>query len=114
YNNVGKQLFGNVPVFAAEGNHDVGNQFTTYSISPQSSSGSAIYYAFVYGNAAFVAIDTNNASDATMNAWLQSALTKLSGGPLFVFHHHPLYSCGSHGSSTSLQGTYQSMFEAAK
>src|SRR5205823_1019919 len=102
----GKSLFANVPVFAAQGNHDTGSNYTVYNIAPQSSSGSDIYYAFVYGNAGFVAIDTNTSSTTQTN-WVTSAMNTLSGGPLFTFHHHPLYSCGSHGSSTSLQAQYQ-------
>ncbi len=105
-----KDLFANVPVYAAQGNHDTGSNFSVYNVAPQSSSNSDLYYAFVYGNASFVAINTNQSSTA-MNTWVQNALGKLTGGPLFAFHHHPLYSCGSHGSSTSLQGTFQTMFE---
>jgi hypothetical protein len=106
-------MFANLPVFAAQGNHDTGSNYSVYNLAPTSSSNSDLYYAFVYGNAGFVAINTNSSS-GTMNTWVQNALTTLSGGPLFAFHHHPLYSCGSHGSSTSLQSTYQTIFENAK
>jgi acid phosphatase type 7 len=109
----GKAFFANVPVFAAQGNHDTGSNYSVYNIAPQSSSSSDLYYAFAYGNAGFVAINTNQSS-STMTGWVKNALTALSGGPLFAFHHHPLYSCGSHGSSTSMQNTYKAMFEAAK
>lgn len=114
YYNAGKALFAQVPVFAAQGNHDTGSNYTVYNIAPQSSSASDIYYAFVYGNAGFVAIDTNTASNTTQNTWVRNALTTLSGGPLFAFHHHPLYSCGNHGSSTTMQNYYKAMFESAK
>jgi len=40
-----------VPVFAAQGNHDTGSNFSVYNVAPQSSSNSDLYYAFVYGNA---------------------------------------------------------------
>ena len=106
-----KELFANVPVFAAQGNHDTGSNYSVYNLAPQSSSSSDLYYAFVYGNAGFVAINTNGSS-RTMTAWVKGALEKLKGGPLFAFHHHPLYSCGSHGSSTTLQRTFQPMFES--
>ncbi len=110
YYSVAKDMFANIPVFAAQGNHDTGSNYSVYNVGPQSSSNSDLYYAFVYGNASFVAIDTNSSS-AAMTGWISNALPKLTGGPLFSFHHHPLYSCGSHGSSTTLQGTYQGMFE---
>ncbi len=109
----GQSLFANIPVFAAEGNHDTGSNFSVYNIAPQSSSASDIYFAFAYGNAGFVAIDTNSAT-STSQSWVKNALAKMSGGPLFAFHHHPLYSCGSHGSSSSLQSTYQASFESSK
>ncbi len=113
----GQAMFASVPMFAAAGNHDVtllGNSasFSAYNVAPQSSSGSDLYYAFVYGNAGFVAIDTNSPTSGL--SWVKGALTKLSGGPLFAFHHHPLYSCGSHGSDVSMQAFYQSAFEGAK
>jgi hypothetical protein len=110
YYNVAKDLFANIPVFAAQGNHDTGSNYSVYNIAPQSSSGSDTYYAFVYGNAGFVALNTNSLSSA-QTSWASGALSTLKGGPVFAYHHHPLYSCGSHGSSTSLQGTLQSMFE---
>ncbi|MFL5321312.1 MAG: PKD domain-containing protein [Myxococcaceae bacterium] len=110
YYNVAKDFFANVPVFAAQGNHDTGSNFSVYNIAPQSSSGSDLYYAFVYGNAGFVAINTNSITTTQTN-WINSALSTLKGGPLFAFHHHPLYSCGSHGSSTSMQGTFKTTFE---
>lgn len=106
----GKELFAHVPVFAAQGNHDTGSNYSVYNLAPQSSSSSDLYYAFVYGNAGFVAINTNGSS-RSMSSWVEGALEKLSGGPLFAFHHHPLYSCGSHGSSTSMQEAWQPMFE---
>jgi hypothetical protein len=110
YYTAGKELFANVPVYAAQGNHDTGSNYSVYNLAPQSSSSSDLYYAFVYGNAGFVAINTNGSS-RTMTAWVKGALERLKGGPLFAFQHHPLYSCGSHGSSTSLQRTFQEMFE---
>ncbi len=110
YYSSAEELFANVPVFAAQGNHDTGSNYSVYNLAPQSSSSSDLYYAFVYGNAGFVAINTNGSSSA-MTSWVSTALDKLKGGPLFAFQHHPLYSCGSHGSSTSLQSTYQAMFE---
>ena len=113
YYSSGKELFANVPVFAAQGNHDTGSNYSVYNLAPQSSSSSDLYYAFVYGNAGFVAINTNGSS-TTQSKWVDGALHKLTGGPLFAFHHHPLYSCGSHGSSTSMQEAFQGLFEKVK
>jgi acid phosphatase type 7 len=111
YYSAGKELFANVPIFAAQGNHDTGSNYSVYNLGPQSSSSSDLYYAFVYGNAGFVAINTNGSS-SSMRSWVSGALKTLSGGPLFAFQHHPLYSCGGHGSSSSMQETYQGIFES--
>jgi|GEM_PF-3588548 len=113
YYSSGKELFANVPVFAAQGNHDTGSNYSIYNLAPQSSSSSDLYYAFVYGNAGFVAINTNGSSN-TQSKWVNGALHRLTGGPLFAFHHHPLYSCGSHGSSTSMQEAFQGLFEKVR
>jgi hypothetical protein len=106
------ELFAQVPVFATEGNHDTGPSYPLYNPAPRSSSGSSFFYAFVYGNAGFVAIDTSDTSPEE-TAFVQTALTRMRGGPLFAFHHHPLYSCGSHRGEAELQSTYQRMFEQA-
>lgn len=103
-----QSLFANVPVFAAQGNHDTGSNWSVYNVAPQTTGGSDTNFAFVYGNAGFVAIDTN----ASKVPFTATALGKVSGGPLFAFHHHPLYSCGLHGSSTTLQSNYQGLFES--
>jgi len=106
-------LLRNVPYFAAMGNHDNYSSWSTYNVSPQSSSGSDSYYAMVFGNAGFVAINPNAsyASGTAQNSWVSTALSTFKGGPLFAFQHQPLYSCGSHGSDTTLQAAFQSMFE---
>ena len=112
YYRAGFELFATVPVFAVMGNHDVGPLYDRYNSAPKSSSGSTDFYSFTYGNAAFVAVDSNHL-DAKQRAWLATELPRLSGGPLFVFQHHPLYSCGQHGSSGQLQEALQPLLEQA-
>ncbi len=113
YYKAGSAMFRNVPYYAAMGNHDAYSSWSNYNVSPQSSSGSDSYFALVYGNAGFVAINPNSAYAAgtAQNSWVSTALQTLKGGPLFTFQHQGLYSCGSHGSSTALQTAFQSMFE---
>jgi hypothetical protein len=106
-------LFASTPVFAVSGNHDVGGGFAAYNPAPASTSHSPDWYAFAYGPAAFVAIDTNQAEGAQA-PWLKATLQSVKGGPLFVFHHHPLYSCGAHGSNPQLQQWLQPLLEAAQ
>lgn len=113
YYRAGAELFATVPVFAVMGNHDVGPLYARFNPAPRSSSGTSDYFSFTYGNAAFVAVDSNHL-DAKQRAWLAAELARLSGGPLFVFQHHPLYSCGRHGSSGALQEALQPLFEQAQ
>jgi hypothetical protein len=112
YYRAGAELFDAVPVYAVMGNHDVGPLYDRYNPAPRSTSGSSDFYSFTFGNAAFVAVDTNHLDEA-QRAWLSRELPRLSGGPLFVFAHHPLYSCGTHGSSGQLQEALQPLFEQA-
>lgn len=112
YYAAGQNLFAHVPVFAAQGNHDAVPDYSQFNVAPISSSQSDTYYAFVYGNAGFVAID-GNSSSTTQTSWVQNALSTLSGGPLFAFQHQPLYSCGVHGSSSGMQQRYQAPFESS-
>jgi hypothetical protein len=114
YYKAGATMFRNLPYFAAQGNHDTGTNWSVYNVSPQSSSQKDDYFAMVYANAGFVAINPNTSygSGTTQNTWVKTALQTFKGGPLFAFQHQPLYSCGNHGSDTSLQSAFQSMFEA--
>lgn len=104
----GQELFASTPLFPAMGNHDVGGAYAEYNRAP----GDHAYYAFTWGDAAFVALDTNHLDDAQL-AWLAKTLPTLAGKHVFVFQHHPLYSCGSHGSDPRLQAQLAPLFEKA-
>jgi len=109
---------GNLPYFFSVGNHDVtgmppgdpgralGLHYTLSAIAklipPEGSQRRlAGYptYAFGYGNAFFIALDSNIASDAVQFAWVSDALEHLDRARyrnVFVFFHHPLFSSGPH------------------
>lgn len=108
----GAALFANTPYFATIGNHDEGSLYAEYNPAPSTGIGPSTY-AFQYGNAGFIAVDSNEPEDAKQLAFVSRALKAMSGGPLFVFHHHPLYSCGGHGSSERMQRAFQPLFEQA-
>ncbi|MBS2030559.1 MAG: metallophosphoesterase [Deltaproteobacteria bacterium] len=108
----GQSLFANVPVFAARGNHDSGGTYAEYNPAPSTGIGPSTY-AFTYGNAGFLALDSNDATNPKQLDFAAKALNAMSGGPLFVFQHHPLYSCGTHGNSEKMQTAFQSLFEKA-
>jgi hypothetical protein len=121
----------NLPYFFAVGNHDVTgmppgdpgralglhNTLTAMSKlippegSPRRLSGYATY-AFGYGNAFFIALDSNIASDAIQFAWVTDQLDRLDRSRyrhVIAFFHHPPFSSGPHGgaSAAPLPGTGQ-------
>jgi len=67
-------------------------------------------YAFGYGNAFFIGIDSNIASDAVQLAWVTDQLDHLDRARfrhVVAFFHHPPFSSGPHGgaSGTPMPGT---------
>jgi hypothetical protein len=113
----------NVPYFFSVGNHDVTtmppgdpgralglhNTLTAMSklIPPEGSlrrlSGYPTY-AFGFGNAFFIAFDSNIASDATQLAWVTDQLEHLDRARyrhIVAFFHHPAFSAGPHGGASA-------------
>jgi hypothetical protein len=112
-----------LPYFFSAGNHDVGsmppgdagralglhNTLTAMSKvipaegSPRRLSG-YLTYAFGYGNAFVIAIDSNIASDAVQLSWVTDQLERLDRARykhVIVFFHHPPYSSGPHGGGSA-------------
>lgn len=111
---------GGVPYFLAPGNHDVTKaeelsspdrqrglrnylaaiaQLIPPDGAPRRLSGYPTY-AFGYGNAFFIAFDSNIASDEVQFAWVKTQLETLDRTryPLvIVFCHHPAFSSAHHG-----------------
>ena len=121
----------NIPYFFSVGNHDVTgmpagdpqralglhNTLTAMSKlippegSPRRLSGYPTY-AFGYGNAFFIAFDSNIASDAIQLAWVTNQLEHLDRARyrhVIAFFHHPPFSSGPHSgaSGTPMPGTGQ-------
>ena len=121
----------NISYFFSVGNHDVTtmpagdpqralglhNTLTTIAKlippegSPRRLSGYPTY-AFGYGNAFFLALDSNIASDAIQLTWVTDQLDHLDRARfrhVVAFFHHPPYSSGPHGgaSAAPLPGTGQ-------
>src|SRR5436190_3893932 len=113
----------NIPYFFSVGNHDVGtmppgdpgralglhNTLTAMSRimppegSPRRLSGYPTY-AFGYGNAFFIAFDSNIASDAVQFSWVADQLEHLDRARyhhVIAFFHHPPYSSGPHGGGSA-------------
>ena len=121
----------NIPYFFSVGNHDVTsmppgdpqralglhNTLTAMSNlmppegSPRRLSGYPTY-AFGYGNAFFIAFDSNIASDPVQLGWVTDQLEHLDRARyrhVIAFCHHPPFSSGPHGgaSGTPMPGTGQ-------
>jgi hypothetical protein len=113
----------NIPYFFSVGNHDVTgmppgdpqralglhNTLTVMSKlmppegSPRRLSGYPTY-AFGYGNAFFIALDSNIASDAIQFAWVADQLEHLDRARyhhIVAFFHHPPFSSGPHGGASA-------------
>ena len=112
----------NIPYFFSVGNHDVTgmppgdpgralglhNTLTVMSRlippegSPRRLSGYPTY-AFGYGNAFFIAFDSNIASDPIQLAWVTDQLEHLDRARyrhVIAFFHHPPFSSGPHGGAS--------------
>ena len=64
-----------VPVFAAQGNHDTGSNYTVYNVAPQSSSGSAMYSSTP---------STARPTEPSRSSRPSSAMRRWSAGPRHV------------------------------
>jgi hypothetical protein len=129
---------GGVPFFFSVGNHDVTgmplgdpnrmmglhNTLTAFSKlmpaegSPRRLSGYPTY-AFGYGNAFFIAIDSNIAGDTLQLAWATDQLESLDRvryRHIVAFFHHPPFSSGPHGGdhveppTTAIRNLYMPLF----
>lgn len=129
---------GGVPYFLAPGNHDVTGAALE---SPMRKEGLSNYlaaianlippdgaprrldgypaYAFGYGNAFFIALDSNIAADDKQLGWAKSQLEGLDRKRyrhIVAFFHHPAFSSGPHGgavvepSSAALRARYMPLF----
>lgn len=130
---------GGIPYFLAPGNHDVTG--TDALESPMRIEGLRNYlaaignlippdgaprrlagyptYAFGYGNAFFIALDSNIAADEKQFEWVTSQLEGLDRARyrhVIAFFHHPTFSSGPHGGaiierpSAALRARYTPLF----
>jgi tartrate-resistant acid phosphatase type 5 len=106
----------NFDFYPVLGNHDhYGNtqaqvdytQFSTKWKMP------AKYYHYVKGNVQFFAIDSSK-FDATQQSWLKNALSTSQAKWKIVYGHHPVFSYGLHGNTSSLITTLKPMLEEHK
>jgi len=116
-----RESMGDVPFYPCVGNHELsggscGYQGYTdvYSLPENGPpGGKEEYYSFDWGNAHFLALDTNQAHEvgSTQYDWLVNDLQISTQPWKFVFFHHPPYSSGYHGSTTEVPTYLVSAFE---
>ena len=67
----------------------------------------AVFYAFEVGGWHFVSADSNHPYDKEQLAWLEEDLRTTKARCSAVFWHHPRFSSGQHGSSSSIKPLWE-------
>ncbi len=110
-------------MYPSLGNHDrqgrgrTASNFRKYFSLPENSPDPERYYAFTYGSARFLILDSNAYSFALTDqtAWieeqLQSARLDKSIEHIFVCMHHPPFSISLHGGQSELREAWTPIFE---
>lgn len=91
-----------VPVFHSPGNHDV-NPDAPVSGRLYRELWGPTYYAFDYGQARFIALDTETQAhrvDEIQFAWLERQLAEAGSRRIFLFFHEPLFPVDGHRGSS--------------
>jgi hypothetical protein len=117
-----RRLIASIPFFLSLGNHDVGAAngqayLDAFHLPRNNPEGTKRYYSFDYGNARFIALDSNQppGPGTPMNVWLAEELRRAPKLWTFVFFHHSPYSSGMvHGSNLALRRAWGPLFEGAR
>jgi 3',5'-cyclic AMP phosphodiesterase CpdA len=121
---VENQLLRDNVYFPALGNHDRQGRGRTadayrayFSVPDNGGDETGRYYAFTYGPARFLVLDSNAYSFALTDqtAWLERELIAARQDPamhhIFVVMHHPPYSIALHGGARDLRERWTPLFE---
>jgi hypothetical protein len=115
-----RDLIASIPFFLSLGNHDVATAngqayLDAFDLPSNNPERTKRYYSFDYGNARFIALDSNQAPGpgGPMFAWLAAELARPPKFWTFVFFHHPPYSSGKHGSQLGVRQVWSPLFERA-
>jgi len=108
-----------IPFFTSLGNHDYGANppqpyLDVFYLPENAPAGDREeYYSFNWGNAHFIALDTNQsyAPGSAQYNWLVNDLENTHQYWKFVFFHHPPYSSSAHGSDLNVRNTLGPVFE---
>ena len=104
-------MMAEIPVFTVLGNHenDSPNYFRLFSLP-----GNERWYYVEYGDAVFIALDTNSpvAPGSEQYKFLDDTLRRFAGKTWkFVFCHHPPFSTGGHGSDLAVRKSCKPLFD---
>lgn len=121
---VERELLRENVMFPSLGNHDreprparSATNYRKYFSLPENSPQPERYYAFTYGNARFLVLDSNSYSFALTDetSWLETQLRSARGDDqirhIFVSMHHPPYSTAIHGGQTELREVWTPLYE---
>lgn len=106
----------NTPVFPTSGNHDYGTDgaapFRQVFALPENggSQGLERWYSFDFGDAHFVALDTQW-DLAAQAEWLEQDLSRSQLPWTIVYLHRPPFSSGRHGSNLAVRDAFAPLFE---
>jgi len=98
-----------IPIYPCLGNHEKNSKyyFDFFSLPHNES-----WYSFNYGNAHFIALDSNvpYEPDSEQYQWLVEDLKSNDSVWKFVFFHHPPYSSGKHKSYLKIRDAWVPLF----
>ena len=110
-----RDVFSRVCVWPALGNHDWMKDPERNFVREWSLPNNEHYYSFDYGNAHFIALDSQNGNlydKANQIAWLEQDLARANGAIwTFVFMHHPMITCTYKGHEPELAIALMPLFE---
>lgn len=105
-----KEMMASIPFFPSLGNHErnADHYYQFFSLP-----GNERWYSFTFGNALFVALDSNGEFqlESEQTRWLEQTLATSHATWKFVYLHHPPYSSGNHGDSLNIRKAWSPLFE---
>jgi len=100
-------LLANISFFPSLGNHEKNSILYYTYFDPPDGGGdfNERWYSFDYGSCHFIVLDTNTgySPGSAQYDWLVNDLQTTAAEWIFVVHHHPAYSSGSHGGDPNVQ-----------
>lgn len=118
-----RDLLAHTVMYPSLGNHDrqgrgrTADAYRKYFSLPENSPDPERYYAFTYGSARFLVLDSNSNSFALTDqtAWIEEQLQAARLDPqirhIFVSMHHPPFSVSLHGGQAELREAWTPLFE---